>query len=315
MKTYFKKYWHICMLYICTYFCRTNIYSQQTVNPLSSIKFDNYISKMKINIPAIEYNNVEKVNLTIFDYQENVTIDTIGIKIIDCKFNHKPALTHADKTLIVIKKIAYPIVKITHINSNTKRSLNSDIGYITELKRVIDNAKNGDILFLIFNNTRLIGPKSQNSEKSDLINKAIRKNVIVVESAGNQRTNFKNDANIQTIVVGGAVPLNNDYSVSERSNFGEGVDVYGPSGIQVKDDIFFNESSSGSAVIAAIAVRLQYECKLSNHKFLDAHEMKDIFKNANSTLKVKKENFEDKLIPQYSSLLNYAKNKYFHKQR
>lgn len=312
MKTKTRKNIFSWVVYVYLFFFKFNTYSQQLI---STVKFENYISKMNLDQPIRITNGIEKVNLTIFDFEQNVTIDTTGIKIIDSHLRPKTSITHADKTITIIKKNAGTIVKITHINTNNDVSVGNNIGYFTELKKVIDNAKNGEIIFLIFNNPQYWGAKEENPEKLDLFKKAIFKNVIIIESAGNQSGELKYDIDIPTIVVGGAVPTNSDYRVSMYSNFGKAVDIYGPSGIEIRNDTLFNESSSGSTVIASMAVRLQYECKSSVHKFLDAYEMKDIFTKANSTLKVIENGGTIKKIPQYINLLDYAKTKYFDKRR
>lgn len=317
MKAPPKKTFINLLLFMYIFFPKINIYSQSPCIS-STVKFGDYISKMNLDVPLRINDGIEKVNLTIFDFNENITVDTTNVKIIDSFLSIKNSLTHADKTLIIIKKFINKIVSITHINSNTSKSqniLSRKISYMTELEKSIENAQNGDILFLVFNNTNFDGPKEQNLPKLKLFKKAIDKNVIVIESAGNENTNNFTDNDISTIVVGGAIPANNMYHVAECSNFGKPVDIYGPSGINIKNDIFFYESSSGSTVITSMAVRLQYECKLSIHKFLDAYEMKDIFLNANSILKVIETNGVTKQIPQYLSLLNYAKVKYFDKRR
>ncbi len=263
--------------------------------------------------------NDKKVNLVIFDYNEPLA-DTTGVKVIFKQKKNSSTTYHADKTVKIIKDYTANIVNITHINTTVTNYQDNAISFSDELDKTIKTLKKGDIIFIILNDPYIKYPIEGDKNQLKRIKAAISKNAVVIESSGNNQTHL--DTNFlkpsKAIVVGGAIPkeMSTEYDISECSNYGQRVDVYGPSCTKpFADKEPFCQSSSGSAVITAMAVNLQYECMKSNHKFLDSAEMQDIFRNAPSDLLVTEpSNYSSpitKKIPQYSKLLLYAQQKYF----
>jgi hypothetical protein len=261
----------------------------------------------------------KKVNLVIFDYNEPLE-DTLDVKVIFKKKKNTSTTYHADKTVKIIKDYTANIVNITHINSTVINHQDNAISFSDELENTIKTLKEGDIIFIIVNDSHLKYSIEVDENQLKRIKAAISKNAVVIESSGNDQTHL--DTNFfkpsKAVVVGGAISKEtvSGYEVSECSNYGERVDVYGPSCTKpFTNKEPFCQSSSGSAVITAMAVNLQYECMKSNHKFLNSAEMQDIFRNAPSDLLVTEpSNYSvpiQKKIPQYSKLLLYAQQKYF----
>jgi hypothetical protein len=262
----------------------------------------------------------KKVNLIIFDFGQPLQ-DSTGVTVISKTMNLSTMPSHADKTVKIIKDYAANVVNITHVNATVKNKQNNAISFSEEFDKAIDASNKGDIFFIILNDPSLKYPLEGDKDQLKRIKNAIVKNkIVVIESSGNDQTQLDtvNMKPSKAIVVGGAIPkeMSTEYDVSECSNYGQRVDVYGPSCTKpFTNKEPFCQSSSGSAVITAMAVNLQYECMKSNHKFLNSAEMQDIFRNAPSDLFVTEpSNYSSpitKKIPQYSKILLYAKQKYF----
>jgi hypothetical protein len=228
--------------------------------------------------------------------------------------------SHGDKTVKIIKDYAIDVVNITHVNATVKNKQDNAISFSEEFDNAINDSKGGDIFFIILNDPSLKYPLEGDKNQLKRIKAAISKNAVVIESSGNDQAQLdtNNMKPSKAVVVGGAISKETatGYKVSECSNYGQRVDVYGPSCTKpFIDKEPFCQSSSGSAVITAMAVNLQYECMKSDHKFLNSAEMQDIFRNAPSDLLVTEPSNNaspiQKKIPQYSKLLSYAQQKYF----
>jgi hypothetical protein len=283
------------------------------------VKFIDFVNKMKLTSLISSTNSNKKINLIIIDTQP-IKKDTSGITVVSkmtiLSPNAEPE--HADKTLQTIKRYAKNIVKITHISSSSPHGSGTNIGYLDELNKIINKPiYKGAIVFFIMNNPGKNCPIEGDEDLFDVVQKAISNNMIVIQSAGNDDTDIDMTDIFETnsLIVGGASNNGNSYSKTTCSNYGDKVDVYGPSCIEPYPNRTFCESSSGSAVITALAVNLQYECLKLNRKLLTSSEMRDIFRNAPSELTVVIRGVKDKKIPQYDKLLKYAQEKYFSKSR
>jgi hypothetical protein len=261
----------------------------------------------------------KKVNLVIFDFAQPLQ-DTTGVRVISKVMNLSTMPSHGDKTVKIIKDYAIDVVNITHVNATVKNKQDNAISFSEEFDNAINDSKGGDIFFIILNDPSLKYPLEGDKNQLKRIKAAISKNAVVIESSGNDQAQLdtNNMKPSKAVVVGGAISKETatGYKVSECSNYGQRVDVYGPSCTKpFIDKEPFCQSSSGSAVITAMAVNLQYECMKSDHKFLNSAEMQDIFRNAPSDLLVTEPSNNaspiQKKIPQYSKLLSYAQQKYF----
>jgi hypothetical protein len=288
----------------------------------NKMKFTDFEKKMNI-LPLITSTKpIKKISLFVID-ESPIKKDSSGIHIVTknkkLMILDNDGIYHADYTVQTIKKYAKSIVDITHICSQSPTANNDDVGYLDVLKRYIGKPEyQGAIIFFIMNekNSGFPSPIEGNKTVYATIQNAIKNNMVVIQSSGNDAVAIKNvpdTLKTNSLIVGGAEEKGSLYNKTKCTNYGERIDVYGPSCVEPYPNKLFCQSSSGSSIITALAVNLQYECSKSKHKFLTSKEMQDIFRNAPSDLKLVDQ--VNKKIPQYDKLLKYAQEKYFSKSR